>query len=194
MLCVLHVCTDSLWFKLHPPVESVIRLLNTFLFSLFGLKRLSDSHDSRLLNKLSEGRLLFYPVRKTESSLPGHLLLFSSPWFALFMFTSIFPLPRLTPLISPPLFTPYQADLLPGGLPVFRGSLQQGGDSGCKRHHICRAPQREHSGTEASCYVRLINTQGLVCFALLSNQACWLRTLFISWDWELVRTTNVLSC
>jgi len=38
------------------------------------------------------------------------------------------------------------------------------------------------------------NTRGLVCFALLSNQAGWLRTLFITLDWDLVRKTNVLSC
>lgn len=77
---------------------------------------------------------------------------------------------------------------------MFWGFVQQGGDSGCERHHICRAPQREHSGTVAPCCAGIINTQGLVCFALLSNQACSLRTLFIISDWELVRTTNVLTC
>lgn len=48
-------------------------------------------------------------------------------------------------LLSPPC----QADLLPGGFSVFWGPVQPGGDSGCERHHVCRAPQREHSGTVA---------------------------------------------
>lgn len=55
---------------------------------------------------------------------------------------------------------------------MFRGPVQQGGDTGRERHHVRRAPQREHTGTAATCRAWIINTQGLVCFALLSNQAC----------------------
>ncbi|KAI3377408.1 hypothetical protein L3Q82_008598 [Scortum barcoo] len=53
-------------------------------------------------------------------------------------------------LSSLPLLTPCQADLLPRGFPVFRGFVQQGGDSGCERHHICCTPKREHSGFSLS--------------------------------------------
>lgn len=50
-----------------------------------------------------------------------------------------------------PLSISLQADLLPGGFSVFRGFIQQGGNSGREWHHITCSPQREHSGMTHHC-------------------------------------------
>lgn len=169
-----------LWVKRLSPVGFVIRLLNTILFPLFVRKCLSVDHNSALLNKLIKVWLLCwcYPVRKQKALSQGIFFCSVYPVCSFHVYQHLPFVFSHSSRLSLPLLTPCQADLLPRGFPVFRGFVQQGGDSGCERHHICCTPKCEHSGTVAPCCVRIINTQGLFCFELLSNQACWLTPIF----------------
>lgn len=124
------------------PVGFIIRLQSNILFPLLVLQHLSDSHDSVFLNKLLKGWLLYYPVRKQKQASQGTLFCSTCPCLLSLSFCPCF--------FSSSVLTSHQTDLLPGGFPVFWGSVQQGGDSGCERHHFCRTPQCKHSGTYIS--------------------------------------------
>lgn len=81
-------------------------------------------------------------------------------------------------LYFPPLpVFPHQAYLLPGGVPVFWGFVQPGGDSGCERHHVSCSSQRQHPGTEDPGCVWMINTPRVYLFYFLISP-CTLKAFF----------------
>lgn len=65
------------------------------------------------------------------------------------------------------IFLPHQANLLPGGVPVFRRFVQPGGDSGCERHNVARSSQRQHPGSDASRWWLDDNHRGAYFFIFL---------------------------
>lgn len=123
----------------------LLHTLDHFLSFFFFLSNLlSDSHGLISFDKGYQVRLLIrlcYQVRKHKAGSPRCFFFHPVYPFALFIFTNVF--------LSLSFLT--QTDLLPGGFPVFRSSVQQSGDSGCERHHICCTTQREHSGAVPPC-------------------------------------------